>query len=78
MEEAEADGHAMELECYTHNLKSCGVGYRADYMIKASEIFSDEHDLSDIFKMDYDEAFELILKTPGRSKGSRLHSALWI
>ena len=38
MEEAEADGHAMELECYTHNLKSCGVGYRADYMIKASEI----------------------------------------
>ena len=65
MEEAEADGHAMELECYTYNLKSCGVGYRADYMIKASEIFSDEHDLSDIFKMDYDEAFELILKTPG-------------
>ena len=28
MEEAEADGHTMELECYTHNLKSCGVGYR--------------------------------------------------
>lgn len=65
MEEAEADNHAMELECYRHNLKSCGVGYRADYMIKASEIFADEYDLNDIFDMSYDEAFDLILETPG-------------
>jgi len=48
-----------------NNLKSCGVGYRAPYMRKASEIFTLEIDLSDIYKMSYDEAFETILKVPG-------------
>ena len=48
-----------------NNLKSCGVGYRAEYMRKASEIFSLEIDLSEIPKMSYDEAFETILKVPG-------------
>ena len=43
-----------------NNLKSCGVGYRAPYMRKASEIFTHEMDLSDISKMSYDEAFETI------------------
>ena len=48
-----------------NNLKSCGVGYRAPYMRKASEIFTLEIDLSDISKMSYDEAFETVLKVPG-------------
>lgn len=48
-----------------NNLKSCGVGYRAPYMRKASEIFTLEMDLSDISKMSYDDAFETILKVPG-------------
>lgn len=48
-----------------NNLKSCGVGYRAPYMRKASEIFTLEMDLSDIAEMSYDEAFETILKVPG-------------
>ncbi len=48
-----------------NNLKSCGVGYRAPYMKKACEIFTDEISLSDIPEMDYDEAFETILKVPG-------------
>ena len=48
-----------------NNLKSCGVGYRAPYMKKASEILSLEIDLSEIPKMSYDEAFETILKVPG-------------
>ena len=48
-----------------NNLKSCGVGYRAPYMRKASEIFTLEIDLSDIYKMSYDEAFETILEVPG-------------
>ena len=48
-----------------NNLKACGVGYRAPYMRKASEIFSLEMNLSDISKMSYDEAFESILKVPG-------------
>ena len=51
--------------CKNNNLKACGVGYRAQYMRKASEIFSLEIDLSDISKMSYDEAFETILKVPG-------------
>ena len=48
-----------------NNLKDCGVGYRAPYMRKASEIFTVEMDVSDISKMSYDEAFETILKVPG-------------
>lgn len=48
-----------------NNLKSCGVGYRAPYMRKASELFTLEMDLSEISKMSYDEAFETILKVPG-------------
>lgn len=46
-------------------LKSCGVGYRAPYMIGAGELFTLEMDLSDFSKMDYDEAFKTILEVPG-------------
>lgn len=48
-----------------NNLKNCGVGYRAPYMRKASELFTLEMDLSEIFSMSYDEAFETILEVPG-------------
>lgn len=48
-----------------NNLKECGVGYRAPYMRKASELFTLEMSLSEISKMSYDEAFETILKVPG-------------
>lgn len=48
-----------------NNLKSCGVGYRAPYMRTASELFTDETDLSEISSMGYDEAFETILNVPG-------------
>ena len=54
-----------DIERCTNNLKNCGVGYRAPYMRKASELFTDEMDLQDISKMSYDEAFETILKVPG-------------
>ena len=60
IEEAEADGHSYEIECYTHNLKSCGVGYRAPYMVKASQMLIDEIDIKEIGSMDYDEAFDLM------------------
>ena len=48
-----------------NNLKSCGVGYRAPYMRRASELFTLEMELSEIPKMTYDEAFETILEVPG-------------
>ena len=44
IEEADADGHSYAIDCYTHNLKSCGVGYRAPYMKKASKILIEDID----------------------------------
>jgi len=55
----------QDISLCTNNLKSCGVGYRAPYMRKASELFTDEMNLCDIFSMSYDEAFETILEVPG-------------
>ncbi|WP_407376890.1 DNA glycosylase [Methanobrevibacter sp.] len=55
----------QDIEKCCNNLKSCGVGYRAPYMRKASELFTDEIDISEIPKMSYDEAFDTILKVPG-------------
>lgn len=51
--------------CENNNLKACGVGYRAPYMRKASQLFTLEMDLLEIPKMTYEEAFEEILKVPG-------------
>ena len=48
-----------------NNLKGCGVGYRAPYMRRASELFTLEMNLSEISQMAYDEAFETILEVPG-------------
>ena len=56
---------ACDISQCNMNLKSCGVGYRAPYMQKAAEFFTDEIDISEISKMKYDEAFETILKVPG-------------
>lgn len=65
IEEADADGHRYEVDCYDHNLKSCGVGYRAPYMKKSSQMLIDEIDIDEIYNMDYEEAFDLILRLPG-------------
>ncbi|MCL2156630.1 MAG: 3-methyladenine DNA glycosylase [Methanobrevibacter sp.] len=64
-EEYEAIGRTMELECCTNNLKSCGVGYRAPYIKRTSEIFTLEMDLLDILNMDYEDAYDEILQLPG-------------
>lgn len=55
----------QDIESCKNNLKNCGVGYRAPYMRRASELFTHEIDLNEIFKMSYDEAFETILEVPG-------------
>jgi len=64
-EEYEAIGRIMELECCTKNLKSCGVGYRAPYIKRTSELFTLETDLLEIPNMNYIEAYEEVLKLPG-------------
>lgn len=65
IEEVDYDGHCYEIGCYKKNLKSCGVGYRAPYMKKASQMLIEDINIDDIFSMDYDEAFNLILGLPG-------------
>lgn len=47
------------------DLKSCGVGYREDYMKKSEELLLNEIDIDEISNMSYDEAFETISKLPG-------------
>lgn len=65
LEEYEADNRQMEIECYTNNLKSCGLGYRVPYVKQASEIFTLEMDLNDFYHMSYDEAYNEIIKIKG-------------
>jgi len=64
-EEYEACNRAIEIECCRKNLKACGVGYRAPYMKKTSELLALENDLVDIPNMKYEEAFESVLRLPG-------------
>ena len=64
-EEYEAIDRIMELECCIKNLKSCGLGYRAPYIKRASELFTLEIDLLEIPNMTYSEAYDEVLKLPG-------------
>jgi N-glycosylase/DNA lyase len=50
---------------FDKNLKSCGVGYRAKFIIKASEIIENELMLSELYDNSYEDAFNLLLKLPG-------------
>jgi N-glycosylase/DNA lyase len=50
---------------FEKNLKSCGVGYRAKFIIKASEIVENELMLSELYDKSYEDTFNLLLKLPG-------------
>jgi N-glycosylase/DNA lyase len=52
-------------EKYINNLKSCGLGYRANYIKKASKIFTSEINPLNIKDMKYSEAFETLVKING-------------
>lgn len=64
-EEEFNSSHIQNIEECIDNLKNCGVGYRAPYIRKASELFTVEMNLSEIYSMEYEEAFENILNVPG-------------
>jgi N-glycosylase/DNA lyase len=49
---------------FDKNLKSCGVGYRAKFIIKAAEI-ADSEFINNIFEKSYEDAFNLLLELPG-------------
>jgi len=63
--EYESNNGSIDIEYCIENLKACGVGYRAPYMKKTSKILSQDLNLHEIFKMNYEEAFETVLKFPG-------------
>lgn len=48
-----------------NNLKSCGLGYRSNYIKKAADFFTKELNIQDISKMNYEDAFEVIQEVPG-------------
>jgi N-glycosylase/DNA lyase len=50
---------------FENNLKSCGVGYRAKYIIKAAEILENQLNINDIHNSSYEDAFNLLLTIPG-------------
>ena len=54
LEELECCTHIKNLDSCINNLKTCGVGYRAQYMRGAREIFTLEMYLDDISKMSYE------------------------
>ena len=65
LEEYEADDRQMEIECYTHNLISCGFCYRVPYIKAASELFTLEMDYNEFFNMSYEEAYDEIINIKG-------------
>ena len=50
---------------FDKNLKSCGVGYRAKFIIKASEMVDDKLILGKIFEKSYEDAYHSLLELPG-------------
>ncbi len=50
---------------FENNLKSCGVGYRAKFIIKASEMVQNEVDTKKFSKKSYESAYDSLLELPG-------------
>ena len=64
-DEEECDPELLKTRASWKDLRSCRVGYRSKYIIKASEMVQSEIDLHEISSMDYESAFDTILKIPG-------------
>lgn len=65
IEEFELCGGEKDLEKCIDNLKACGLGYRGKYIKQAAQLVQDDIDLNELEKMDYDEAFQILLQIPG-------------
>ncbi len=50
---------------FQKNLKSCGVGYRAKFIIKSSEIIKNNVNFLKLDEMSYENAFNLLIQLPG-------------
>ncbi len=63
--EKECSPELLEKRHMWKDIRSCRVGYRAKYIIKASKMVQNELNLQKIQEMDYETAFDTILKIPG-------------
>jgi|GEM_PF-148742 len=61
----QSDDNKHDLDNYTHNLKSCGVGYRAPYIKNACQFILDGNDINNLSSMDYSTAYNTILNISG-------------
>ena len=64
-DEKTCDPELLKSKDTWKDLRSCRVGYRAKYIINASNIVQNEVDLEKIKAMNYETAFDTILKIPG-------------
>lgn len=64
-DEEECDPELLKTRPSWKDLRSCRVGYRSKYIIKASEMVQSEIDLQEIGNMSYESAFDTILNIPG-------------
>lgn len=65
VEELEYCGGEKNIAECVNNLKTCGVGYRGNYIKRASKIINEDLDLNTIARMNYQEAFQTLLEIPG-------------
>lgn len=65
VEELEFCGGKKDVEECVNNLKACGVGYRSSYIKQAARMVTEDLDLNEVGRMDYEEAFQTLLEIPG-------------
>lgn len=65
VEELEYCGGEKNIAECVNNLKTCGFGYRGNYIKRASKMFNNDLDLNEITRMNYEEAFQTLLEIPG-------------
>jgi N-glycosylase/DNA lyase len=59
------EDHLSKEFIFEKNLKSCGVGYRAKFIIKAAEMIDNTIDINKLKKKNYDAAFDSLIELPG-------------
>lgn len=64
-DEAECNPELLKSRGEWKDLRSCRVGYRAKYIIQAAKMVQDDINLDKIKRMNYETAFDTILKIPG-------------
>lgn len=64
-DEEECNPELLKSRSSWKDLRSCRVGYRSKYIIKTSQMVKDEIDLNAIKNMNYESAFDTVLRFPG-------------